>query len=186
MVTYTATVRPAVPGGPTPTGMVSFSINGQNFTSRALDANGQATVSFAAYAGSVSLTASYGGDGKYFPSTSPVLKQTTNKDATSVVLTAPASSSAFAQPFTVTATVTAAAPGSGPPSGRMTFYLDGRLVGSVLLNRQQASWTFGPLTLVPHTIQAVYWGDDNYLTNSSALLRLMPWDVLIKRPVVSL
>jgi hypothetical protein len=173
VVTYTATVRSTVPGGPVPTGLVSFFVNGNYSMQQTLDVNGQARISFAAYPGSRSLTAVYAGDGTHTTSTSPSWNEITIKDATTVALSPSASLLLFGQPFTVRVTVSAAAPGSGPPGGSVTFYRDGSAVASAILSGRQASYTFRGLTRGLHTFRATYSGDDYYFSVESPTLTLI-------------
>jgi uncharacterized repeat protein (TIGR01451 family) len=76
-VTFNANVSSS--GGGTPSGTVTFKNNGTILGSTALDASGNASFTTSTLTvGTHSITASYGGSSTYFPSVSPVLKQTVN------------------------------------------------------------------------------------------------------------
>lgn len=81
-VTFTAAVAPATPGGPTPTGTVSFFDNGATIGTAALSADGAATFSTSSLpVGTDRITASYSGDGSYSGSTSSPLTETVSPSA---------------------------------------------------------------------------------------------------------
>ena len=76
------------------------------------------------------------------------------------------------QPVTFTATV--AALGPGVPTGSVTFYDGSTSIGAADLNGgqpDQASVTTSSLTAGTHSISAVYAGDTNFLTSTSAILQ---------------
>src|SRR5262249_6095994 len=74
MVTFTATVAAVAPGSGTPTGSVTFFDGKQIIGTGALSTAGDATFSIATLkVGTHSITARYGGDGRFLPSTSGVL-----------------------------------------------------------------------------------------------------------------
>ena len=83
-VTFTATVTSTVS---VPTGSVTFYDNGANLGSGALNASGQVTVAIASLiAGTQPITAAYGGDINYNPSTSNVDMQTVNQAPATITL----------------------------------------------------------------------------------------------------
>ena len=74
-VTFTATVKP-IGGGTTPTGTVTFKDAAATLGTGTLSASGQATLTTSSLAlGTHPITAVYGGDGSFAPSTSEVLQQ---------------------------------------------------------------------------------------------------------------
>jgi hypothetical protein len=110
-VTFTATVT--VPSG-TATGTVTFKDGGSTIGSGSL-ASGTATFATSALAlGSHSITAVYGGDVNFIGSTSPVLTQTVNANASTTILSPSLNPSAFGTSVTFTATVSG---GAGTPTG---------------------------------------------------------------------
>jgi hypothetical protein len=64
----------------------------------------------------------------------------------------------------MTATVAAVTPGAGSPTGTVSFYIDGTLVGTSSLNAmEQATYTYQPgVTAGKHTLEVVYNGDTNF------------------------
>src|SRR5215213_6770679 len=85
-VTFTANVSPL--SSPRPTGTVQFRDNANNLGSpRVLDASAQTTLSTAALTqGQHSITAVYGGDAAYSPSTSPPLTQNVSVSISTAVV----------------------------------------------------------------------------------------------------
>ncbi len=76
-VTFTATVTPATPGTPTPTGIVNFVENGATLGSGTLQSNGTASFTTSSLAaGSHNITADYLGDATYSSSTSSAATET--------------------------------------------------------------------------------------------------------------
>jgi hypothetical protein len=165
-VTYTATV--ASQGGPTPTGTVTFTINGNKPVAVALT-NGQATFNWTyLHAGARTVTASYSGDAAHQPSTSAMLNQTISPQATKTSLTSSLNPSNINQTVTFTASV--AGQNGGTPTGTVTFTISGnKPISMALTNGQtQFSWTF--LHAGPRTVTASYSGDANDQGSASAAL----------------
>jgi hypothetical protein len=118
--------------------------------------------------GAHSITAVYGGDTNgNLASTSPVLIQTViNQTATSTSITSLLNPSASGQSVTFTATVTGAS-----PTGMVQFKDGASNLGSaVTLAGGVASFTTSSLTTGGHSITAVYNGDSNNATSTSAVL----------------
>ena len=176
VVTFTATVTANPPGSGTPTGTVDFQDGGVSIAgcgAQALVA-GIATcgVTYAGV-GSHSITAIYSGDPDFLPSTSATLTQTVNQDATTTTVTSSVNPSVSGQSVTYTATVMANAPGSGTPTGTVTFQDGGvdiagcvnqaMVAGSRHLQRQLRG-------VGSHSITAIYSGDPDFLTSTSAPL----------------
>src|SRR5262249_25759139 len=104
--------------------------------------------------------------------TSPVatLTQTVNPDGTTTVVTSSVNPSILHQLVTFTAAVAAAAPGAGMPTGTLQFEIDGINFGSAVpLGGGSASMSTAVLPAGPHTITAVYGGDNNFLPGSGSL-----------------
>jgi hypothetical protein len=102
--------------------------------------------------GSHSITVSYGGDGNFTGSTSPVLSQTVNPDATVGKVMSSANPSVYGQSVTFTATVTAKTPGSGTPAGTVTFYNGSTALAMVPLTAGSATYTTSTLAVGNHSI----------------------------------
>lgn len=168
-VTFTANVSGA---GGTPTGVVVFLDNGVALQSN-VALNGAATASFSSSAlavGSHAITAHYGGDATFAPSTSPVLTQTVNAVSTSVVLTVSANPITRGQSVTFTASVSGSAPA---PSGTVTFIDGAGSLGTVALAGTQAVFATDTLLLGSHSITAHYDGDANHPATTSPALMLV-------------
>jgi autotransporter-associated beta strand protein len=136
-----------------------------------LNASGLATLTSGALTiGAHAITADSASDGNFAPSTSGELTQTVNQAATTTTLTASPTTAVFGQPITVVATVGAVAPGAGQPTGSVRFTLDGADVGSCAISAGQATLTLPVLPAGPHTLSAVYSGDSNFASSTSAAL----------------
>jgi hypothetical protein len=166
-VTFTATVTPAS-GTATPTGTVTF-FDGTAALGTGTLSTGKATFSISALAvAGHAITAGYGGDGTFMVSTSPVLTQTVNVDASKTATTLSANTAVYGQSVTFTATVTAASPGAGTPSGTVTF-LDGTTtLGTANLVGGLATFSATALAVGSHAIAANYGGDSNFAASASS------------------
>ncbi len=171
-VTFTATVA-AVPGVGTPTGTVTFTIDGTARPAVTL-AGGQATLAVTTLTvGSHTISAAYSSDSNFNTSTSQTLTQTVAKANTTTTLASSANPSVFGQTVTYTATVAAAGPGAGAPTGTATFTVDGTARPAVTLAGGQATLAVTNLTVGSHTISAAYSGDSNFAPSTSANLTQM-------------
>jgi hypothetical protein len=169
-VQITATVSPIAGGVGIPTGTVAFT-DGANSIGSATLAGGKATVSVSALAvGAHSISANYGGDTTFNPSSASgagLITQTVSKSATSAVLTTFPNPSGFGQSVTLTATITANG-GSGAPSGQVTFDDGTASLGSATLTAGTASLSVSSLSAGSHSITASYAGDANFSGSNSA------------------
>src|SRR5208337_4089007 len=157
-LTFTASVAPA-PGFATPTGTVTFDVNGAQAAQVALSGGiAQFTPATALTPGSYTITAFYAGYGHDLPSdnTASPLIQTINKDATTttVASSTAGSPSAFGQAVTLTATVMANSPGAGNPTGTVTFYDAGSAIGTAAYTSGDGDFTASPTsTAITQTVQ---------------------------------
>lgn len=171
-VTLTATVAPTS-GSAVPTGTVELfdgatSLGSGSLTGSTPDIFSVTTSSLSV--GTHAITAQYAGASGFHSSTSTVLNQVVNKDASITSLTSsPAGTQPFATAVTFTATVAAAPPGAGQPSGSVTFTVDGTTVGTVALSAGQASIATSSLSPGDHVIGARYSGDGNFLAGATTL-----------------
>ncbi|MGW3269588.1 beta strand repeat-containing protein, partial [Streptomyces sp. NPDC001056] len=168
-VTLTALVTAVPPAIGTPTGTVTFTVTGSGGgTVTAALVAGVATATISSLeAGTHSVTASYGGDGTFGPSSSSTTHLVTQSATTTAVTSSP-SPSAFGQPVTVTATVAASAPGAGVPTGSVQFTFSGGQVVSVPLSDGIASFTTAGLTAGSHIVTAAYSGDPNFASSQAS------------------
>ncbi len=176
-VTWFATVKPDTPGGPAPTGTVTFSIGGAPVATVNLDsAAGSASFSTAGLAvasGSYAVEASYSGDGTYEGS-SGSLGQTVNPSPTTVDLTSSANPSGFGGSVTLTAKVVPTTTGASAPSGSITFASGSTTLGTVSLDGTgTATFTTGSLPAGTSQFTASYGGDGNYLSGSGSLTQVV-------------
>jgi hypothetical protein len=175
-VTFTAVVTaPGFQG--TPTGNVTFSIDGQAQTPVALAVVGGKDeaqfVTSTLTAGSHSVTAVYSGDLNVAPSTGSLPTQTVNAPnlhATTTTLTSSLNPSTIGSQVTFTAIVS---PGafSGTPTGTVTFSIDGTPETPVPLQlvkgSEQAAFSTATLTAGPHTIRATFNGDAIFASSAA-------------------
>jgi large repetitive protein len=124
--TFVATVTPKSPATATPTGNVTFLVDGGAGTTIAL-MNGQTTFTMPVLAGgSHTITATYSGDGNFNPSNGSFV-ETINLAATTTTLAASPNPSVAGQAVTFTATVSGS---GGTPTGVVTFFADGNSIGT--------------------------------------------------------
>jgi hypothetical protein len=174
-VTLTATVS-ASAGSGTPTGSVTFRDGQAVLGSVALDGSGRAQFSTSALAaGSHSITASYGGDATFSPSTSAPVTQTVNPvpgpASTTTAVTSSLNPSSFGQLVTFTALVTAPAGTSGTPAGNVTFKDGSTVLGVATLDASgAATLATNVLSGGSHGITATYGGNAAFLASASPVL----------------
>lgn len=165
LVTCTATVTS--PGG-TPTGSVSFTIDGGAGPVVPLDGAGQATFSTSSLAvGGHTVDAAYGGSATFDPSVAPTWNQTVLAIPTVTTLSCAPNPSIFTQLVTCTTTVTATF-GVLVPTGNVAFSVDGGAPLAVPLNAAgQASFSTSSLAVGNHSIDAAYSGSTNFLPSAA-------------------
>jgi autotransporter-associated beta strand protein len=170
-VTFTATVSVIAPGAGTPSGTVTFTVDGTAQPPVTLGSNGQATFAISTLTvGQHSISATYGGDTNFNGSTSPALTQTVTAAAvsTTTTVTSTLNPSFVRFPFTITALV-APTSGSGIPTGSVIFSIDGTPQAPKSLVNGRAD-LFMAFDLGSHSIVAVYSGDSNFSSSTSAPL----------------
>lgn len=178
-ITFSARVSPVAPAAGTPTGTVTFTVNGAPLGSPAPVVDGVATsTSFASLSpGTYKIGATYGGD-RNFVTSSAVLDQGTGqevvKGATAMTFSSSPNPSAYGQTVTFTSVVSAVAPATGRPSGVVQFFDGDVLLGSVSLvpgAPGSATATFPFATLAPgaHSVRSVYVGNFNFTGQSASL-----------------
>jgi hypothetical protein len=166
-VTFKATVTG---NGGTPTGTVTF-LNGSATLGTGTLSGGTTTFTTSSLAtGTYSITAVYGGDGTFLSSTSSPLTQTVKQASTAVTLLSSLNPSTAGQTVTFTATVAAVSPGAGTPTGSVTFFNGTSSIGSGTLSGGVASVSTASLPVGSDSITAVYSGDVNFTTQTSAAL----------------
>jgi hypothetical protein len=161
-VTLTATVSPTTGSG-TPTGRVTFMVDGAAQAPLALSGGKAALVTSSLTAGSHSISASYGGDSNYTGSTSSTLTQTVNKTNTTTTLTGSPNPSNNGQTVTFTATVSPAG------TGTVHFFNGGTPIGTVNVSSGKATLQISTLPVGTDSIKATYSGDTNYNSSTSVI-----------------
>jgi hypothetical protein len=118
--------------------------------------------------GTHSITASYGGDSNFLPSTSSPLAQSVNQATTTTGVVSSANPGYLNQTITFTATVTSQY--GGAVGGSVTFKQGATALGTVALANGQASYSTAFTTTGTRYITAVYSGDANNLASTSPVL----------------
>ncbi|MHC5537132.1 beta strand repeat-containing protein [Singulisphaera rosea] len=122
------------------------------------------------------ITASYAGTNNQAPIVSSPFSLIVGQDTTTAVVKPSLGSLSYGQSETFTATLSVSSPGAGVPTGTVTFKDGTSTLGTGTLQINQgiatATFTTNGLAVGSHSITAVYSGDANDLTTSSATLTL--------------
>ncbi|MGV8832255.1 MAG: Ig-like domain repeat protein [Devosia sp.] len=166
-VTFTATVTDAM-WMMSATGTVTFKDGATTLGTGTLNGASQASFSTSALTiGSHAITATYGGDFVFNPSTSSILTQDVTTKPTTTSLVSSINPSLVGAAITFTATVT----GATTPTGMVTFKDGATTLGTDTLDGAgQASFSTSALTIGSHDITAVYGGDAVFSTSTSSIL----------------
>ncbi|WP_435011947.1 Ig-like domain repeat protein (plasmid) [Tundrisphaera lichenicola] len=166
--TLSVTVTAVAPGSGTPTGTVTFFDGATNLGTATLDGSGTASISAPGLTGgSHSITATFDGDSDFLTTTSAAATQVVNQSDTLATI-APPSPVVFGQLPTLSVTLSAVEPGSGTPTGTVTFYEGETPLGLATLSAGTATIHPTGLSSGSHSITAVYAGDSNFRTTTSA------------------
>jgi uncharacterized repeat protein (TIGR03803 family) len=170
--TFEATV---IAGYGTPTGKVTFSVNGLDLGAANLNSSGVAsfTASSAGFApGIYPVTATYSGSSSYKSSASTALPVTLSKAPTATKLSASPTSVTSPATVALSATVVRSAAGAtGHPSGSVTFSSDGFTIGSAKLNPSGvATFAASSSGIAPsaYPVTATYNGDPSDSASTSS------------------
>lgn len=165
-VTFTATV--SSPSG-TPTGNVTFTDGGTTLATRSLS-SGKATLVISTLAvGSHSIKATYAGTTTYLGSASSAVGHTVSKAGTTTTVVSSLNPSTSGTTVKFTATVKSLT--AGTPTGTVTFKNNGATLGTATLASGKATFSTSTLTTGTHSITAVYAGNTDYTTSTSAVLK---------------
>ncbi|HTY28091.1 MAG TPA: Ig-like domain-containing protein, partial [Mycobacterium sp.] len=167
--TITATVT-VTKGGGTPTGLVTFTSGTTVLGTANLNTAGVATISPVLAPGTYSIVATYAGDTNDAGSTSSALALTVAQATTTTTLTVSPNPSTYLSSVTFTAVVA----GNGAvPTGSVQFFAGSTLIGAATLNTSGvAVLTYSSLAIGTYSITAVYQGDANDATSTSAAVSL--------------
>jgi len=186
-----ANISSTNPASTNPTGTVTFYLDTVSQGVGTVTAGSPSTASVTIpliTAGTHVLTATYSGDTAYATSTSAAVSVVAPKGATVTTVTATPPTLAPQTTETLTATIAPAAAVAGTLytiTGTVTFYDNGTtLLGTAAIASNAASLAGVALANnVSHAITAIYSGDINWLTSTSAVLPLaattLPDDVLL-------
>jgi hypothetical protein len=168
-VKFTATVKSSTSA--TPAGTVTFKDGLTTLGVGTLNASGVATLSSSTLkVGNHPITADYSGSADFLASNSAKLVQVVNKATTTTKVTSSLNPSKKGQAVTFTAAITPAFGGS--PSGTVTFK-NGLVTlgtGAVNATTHKATFTTSALAVGTHHVTAVYGGDTDFATSTSAVL----------------
>ena len=164
-LTLTARVQPN-PGAGT---NVQFFEGPTRLGSASLDATGRAVLPITNLTvGTHGITAKFPGVGTFGASTSPLFSQTVNPNSRTVVTTSGTPANAGAT-VTFTAAVNAVPPAVGTATGSVQFRIDGATIGSpAKIINGRATISTNAMTVGQHTVSAVYSGDGNLTSSTSA------------------
>jgi subtilase family serine protease len=167
-VTFTSKVIPSGPGGPGPSGTVTFHDDFGNVLGSVPLTNGQAQLTTATLrAGTLMITAMYSGDADYFSSLNS-LTETVNLNPTTTTVST--SNSNIQQGSSVTLTAQVAPSQSGGPAltGSVQFLSNGTNLGSpVTVTGGVAQLITSALTTGSDQVTVSYGGDANYTPSTS-------------------
>ncbi len=171
-VSYTVTVTAAAPGAGTPDGgtVTMYDYYGDVLGTGTL-VNGTVTIAGGQLPIATStMHAEYAGDANFTAGASATASQVVTADTTTTSVTSSQGTTAFGQSVTFTANVTADAPGTGTPTGLVTFYADGFVIGTAqpLAGDGSASVTVNALAVGSPTITAQFSSADNFFDSSTS------------------
>jgi hypothetical protein len=166
--TFTAATTPAS-GAAKPTGTLTILDGANVIASGTLGSSASLSETTALSAGAHSITAHYGGDANFSPSTSTVLMvnvSATQAASTTTTLTGPATATSGAS-ASFMATVTPSS-GSKMPTGPVFFAEGAGVLGVSMLNASGvATFSTSALSAGTHSITAQYGGDPNFSGSTS-------------------
>jgi hypothetical protein len=166
-VTLSATITPGVATtAPSPTGTVSFADGANVLGSSQLKAGAASFSTSALSAGSHTITATFSGDSNY-SGNSGSFTQLVNKATPTVTLAVQPNPIVLGQPAVLTATVNSSA---GVPTGTVTVTDNSTSLGNAPVNASGVATLTVTLTGGSHALVAVYNGDANFSTLSSATI----------------
>ncbi len=179
-ITLNATVT-GVGTAPTPTGNVQFFDNNTTLNSGALNSGSTTTVGTVPTTSTHSITATYQGDANYNPVSTTAGSTTSGAIATSLSLSASATTVVAGQNITFTAILTPASTGSANPTGSVQFFDNGTtLLGTSSLSSNVATLIIATLSpSVNHVVTAVYTGDTLYTGSTSGSVTVAKSNTLV-------
>jgi Bacterial Ig-like domain (group 3) len=168
-VTMTATISVTAPGVSTPSGTVTFKQGTAILGTVSLTGNTAALKYTFTSPGTEAITAVYSGNANETTSTGSG-NLTVSAVGTQTKLTSSASPAVLNQSVTFTATVSEQSPGTATPTGTVMFKDGTTVLATVKLVNGVATFATSSLAQGTHSITAVYSGDANNATSTSAAL----------------
>ncbi len=164
------------------TGQVSFLDGATPLGTAAINAAGQATLAVSSLnVGLHPITATYNGGTNYAASTSPAVNETVQQTPTRITLNSSATPSLAGKAITLQAAVTST---TAVPSGTVSFRDGSTSLGTATLDANgNASLTTASLSPGAHNLTAVYAGDVDFVSSTSAGLLQT---VQLAQPVLTL
>jgi hypothetical protein len=146
--------------GPKPTGTVQFKVDGTNYgTPVTVSTTGTASTSVTGLStGTHTLSATYSGDANY-AAAGPISVTITITAAAIVKFTTPLSATLLNSSTSVTLAVAVTSKTGPAPTGKVSFSVDGKAVGTATIVSEKASMNAGTLAAGTHTVAAAYSGD---------------------------
>jgi len=167
-VNLTATITPQFGG--TATGTVTFFDGVTSLGTFPVSGNAAVNSVSNFTVGTHMLKATYSGDTNVGAGLSLNVNQKVVKAKTTTALMSSANPALVGQSVTYTATIVPVAPALGSPTGTVTFKQGSTTVATVPLSGGTATFTTSYAAAATMSIKAVYSGDSNFLTSSSAFL----------------
>jgi autotransporter-associated beta strand protein len=172
-VTLTAKVAVVSPGAGTPSGTVQF-FSGSTSLGNGTFSAGVATLQTSSLPlGANAITAAYSGSTNFKASTSPAVNQQVNSRTATIALSVSNTNPFGFQTVTLTATV-GTGTGTGTPTGTVTFTdINGTNLGTSTLTNGTATLSIFTLPIGRESITAVYSGDSNFSSVTSATVPMV-------------
>ena len=162
-VTFSVSVTSS--SGPKPTGTVQFKVDGANYGSAVtLSSTGTASTSVTGLTTTThTLSATYSGDANY-AAAGPVSVTITITAVAKVTFTAPLPAKPPKSSTNVTLAVAVTSSTGPAPTGKVSFSVDGKVMGTATIVSEKASMSAGKLAAGTHMVAAAYSGDKYHPT----------------------
>ena len=168
-VSFTATVTSATPGGPTPTGTVTFKNGAAALGVATLNAQGSASMTTLTLgAGVYSITAAYSGDALSAKNTSAALNQTVSQAATTTQLISSVNPAAPGESVAFTAIVRSP---TAFAAGSVTFSAGSTVLGTATIYNGSAALAVTTLPAGATNVTATYTGSASVAGSAGAIIQ---------------
>jgi sugar lactone lactonase YvrE len=158
-------------GSGTPTGAIDLLLDGSPVTVGSALTSGKVSLTLSSInAGTHTLVAYYSGDTTYATSASSAFSFTVVKASTATTLSTSSTANYASVPVTLTAAVSNVNVPTASPSGTVTFFVGKASLGTATLSAGSAALTTTLLPAGTDSITAVYSGDSNDVTSTSAAI----------------